>query len=282
MTINRIILMLWMLAALHSTGQAQSLGAESTAHRYNVVMLGDSNTWLGGDDCSKENGWSKWFREAFKPATCVSYARSGATWTNTVRTKDNTTENSGVITDDNVIYNQVKRLRQAWKAGTQPAPDLIIILAGTNDAWFAKKRPGALTMTAAQAFADKSLTTATPPSKVLTLAKAVRHNVMILKTLFPNARIVLLTPMQSTSISRDKITITGNIIEDCAKSLGVSVIRLDPNKFIDPQRERTHKEHTTDGTHTNKEGAKLIGMEVAAKIRNIIFTDNSKKHHKGK
>ena len=55
-----------------------------------VAILGDSNTWIGGDDCDKEKGWNKWFKDFFRPASCKSYARSGATWTNTEVTKANT------------------------------------------------------------------------------------------------------------------------------------------------------------------------------------------------
>ncbi|MBO7116205.1 MAG: hypothetical protein J6V87_04040 [Prevotella sp.] len=43
----------------------------------NIVILGDSNTAIGGDDCSKSVGWNKWFRDMLSPASCRSYARSG-------------------------------------------------------------------------------------------------------------------------------------------------------------------------------------------------------------
>ena len=106
-----------------------------------VVILGDSNTWLGGDDCNKPQGWNKWFCDAFQPASCRSYARSGATWTNTPQTRRNTQENIGILGNDNVIYNQICRLEEAIFNGSQPTPQLILILAGTNDAWFLKSRP---------------------------------------------------------------------------------------------------------------------------------------------
>ena len=59
-----------------------------------VIIFGDSNTWYGGDNCDKPRGWNKWFKDAFQPATIKSYARSGATWTNTTTTKRNTQENT--------------------------------------------------------------------------------------------------------------------------------------------------------------------------------------------
>ena len=124
-----------------------------------VVMLGDSNTWIGGDDCDKPLGWNKWFKDALQPTTCKSYARSGATWTNTPQTHRDTKENIEILGNNNVIYNQICRLQEAVEGGDQAIPQLILIMAGTNDAWFQKQRPKALAMCACQAFnTDKSST----------------------------------------------------------------------------------------------------------------------------
>ena len=51
-----------------------------------IVLLGDSNPFLGGDDCDKPEGWNKWFKDLAEPLSCRSYARSGATWTHTSKT----------------------------------------------------------------------------------------------------------------------------------------------------------------------------------------------------
>ena len=118
-----------------------------------VIIFGDSNTWYGGDNCDKPRGWNKWFKDAFQPATIKSYARSGATWTNTTTTKRNTQENTARLGNDNVIYNQICRLEEAIDSGVQPQPQLILIMAGTNDAWFQKDRPGVFSVTAEEAFA---------------------------------------------------------------------------------------------------------------------------------
>ena len=106
----------------------------------NVVMLGDSNTWLGGDSCDRPHGWTKWFAEECYPATCRSYARSGATWTATVRTVRDVDEYTEKLGDNNVIYNQICRLMVAVADGRQAYPHTIIISAGTNDAWFVAAR----------------------------------------------------------------------------------------------------------------------------------------------
>lgn len=231
-----------------------------------VVILGDSNSWLGGDGCDKPRGWNTWFRSELKPAGCRSYARSGATWTHTERTKRNTEENTGRLSDDNVIYNQICRLLEAVEAGKQARPDLILISAGTNDAWFPDQRPGALVLMPHVAFAADSLLSR-PANAVLTLAEAVRWDCEMLKSAFPEARIVLLTPMQSTSIADDQITLAGNIIEGCARCLSLSVIRLDRDAPVRSAAERKHFRYTYDGTHTSEAGAQAVGRLAATRIR---------------
>ena len=175
-----------------------------------VVLLGDSNTWIGGDDCDKPRGWNKWFKELFQPASIKSYARSGATWTNTKATKLNPEENIGTLGNDNVIYNQVVRLKQAVQEGKQATPDIIIIGAGTNDIWFRSKRPGLYTMAADKAMAeDATSIIAKPVNQVLSLTESVRFNYELLHQAFPEARIIILSPMQTTKVPTQDIHIFG-------------------------------------------------------------------------
>ena len=255
-----IILTLLLLAA-------SSLQANDSIH---IAILGDSNTWLGGDQCDQPRGWNKWFCECINPASCKSYARSGATWTNTPRTRSNPLEYTEVLSDDNVAYNQIVRLKEAFESGKQPAPDLIIISLGTNDAWFTKRRPGLFDISSEQAFAD-SLITLRRPSEVLSLAESVRYACELLKQTFPHAQIVLLTPMQTTATSTENITLTGDIIEQCGALMGIQSVRLDKESPVKSQHERTAKRFTTDGTHTSEEGARINGLIIAAKVRSLTL-----------
>ncbi len=243
----------------------------------NVVMLGDSNTWLGGDDCTGPRGWNTWFAREVKPLSCHSYARSGATWTNTPQTKRNTTENIAVLGDDNVVYNQICRLTEAVNAGTQPTPHIIIIMAGTNDAWFHDKRPQAFeegcTFSAAHGTTVRADSTVTNPNEVLTLAGAVRYGCRMLKQEFPDAEVVLVTPMQSVAVADSLITVASDIIEAAGKEMGTAVLRLDRNGCVVSAIERQEKRFTYDGTHTNEAGAQCIARLIAG----IIMRTNSQK-----
>lgn len=237
----------------------------------NVIILGDSNTFIGGDDCNKEKGWNKWFKEFFAPATCKSYARSGATWTNTRSTTRNTLECIEVLSDNNVIYNQVQRVFDAFEAQQQVAPDLIIIACGTNDAWFEKRRPGIYNTTVTQAFqvSDEQFLNK-KASQVTSLAESIRYSCLLLQSKFENARIILLTPLQSVHAGEAKIKKVGDTIEACGKKLGLSVIRQDEICCIKYSEEKLHKHYTSDGTHTNELGAETNGKILANKIEEII------------
>lgn len=245
--------------------------AQSPMH---IAILGDSNTWIGGDDCSKPRGWNKWFLDFMKPATCRSYARSGATWTHTSKTKPDTKENIGILGDNNVIYNQVRRLKEDTDKDRKKIPNLIVILAGTNDVWFQDKRPDALTMTAKQAERIKDSLLYAAPSDVFTLAMAVRYDIAMLRSYYPKAEIVLLTPMQTTAASKEDVRKAGDIIEESGKLLNCHVIRLDADTIINSDAEKKTKRYTSDGTHTNPTGAKHIGNHVAVEVKKIL----KKKH----
>lgn len=260
-----MILLLSCFSALTMHGQA-------TDKVPDVVMLGDSNTQIGGDDCSKEIGWPVWFKRTFAASSCASYARSGATWTNTPSTKRNEEEYSEILGDDNVIYNQVCRLLTAFKKGRQPQPDIIIIGAGTNDAWFNSSRPKAYAVSVSEAFASnqQEFMSGTVDMKQ-SLAESIRYSVLLLKSNFPNAMIVLTTPPETIKASAEKIRMTGDIIESCGKKLGCNVIRLDKCGVIKSRSERRKFVFTSDGTHTSKRGAKAHGEIIAKAIAQLFM-----------
>ncbi len=262
---------IWRLLCLVLTTLCVSLGAgaqEAPDGGVDVVILGDSNTWLGKDDCTGERGWNRWFAEWFAPASCRSYARSGATWSNTRRTRRNTEENIGVLGDDNVAYNQICRLKEACAEGRQAVPDLIIVALGTNDAWFEDKRPDVFDMTVDEAFGcSDGFVTNLSADSVLSLALSVRYGCEMLMEAFPDARLVLLTPLQSTAVSDERIRLAGDIIEECGARMSVQVVRLDKESGIYSVRERVGRKYTYDGTHTSVEGAQIVAKLVVNRIK---------------
>lgn len=235
-----------------------------------VAVLGDSNTWLGGDECNADEGWTKWFVEAFHPRSCHSYARSGATWTNTSKTKINLEEDIGVIGDDNVMMNQILRLVADTKANRRPHPDLIILAAGTNDVWFRAKRP--------EAFGADTTVTGKAPSEIITLRQAVAYGCTLLKAHFPQARIIVLTPMETTAATAADIKTAGDIIEATASSADALTIRMDRESCVKRNAEIHKYTYTKDGTHTNRTGARLNGRIIAAAVDGTMNANNTMKN----
>lgn len=223
-----LLLLLWGGMVATMTAQQNDL---------HVVLLGDSNTWYGGDSCNVARGWNCHFRELLQPASIRSYARSGATWVHTSKMKRNTEENTAVLSDDNVITNQIYRLIDAVDAGEQPTPTLILAMAGTNDMWWR-------------------------PELLPTLADTLMADCRMLQKIFPLARLVLLTPFQTTKVEPAAIRQTADIIIDCGRRLGIEVVRTDSDACISRAQELRRKTYTRDGVHTNEAGARRIGKFV--------------------
>lgn len=267
----QLLLAVCLLSTLLAVAQNHESVTETVGvgNAMDVVILGDSNTWIGGDDCDNPKGWNKWFVDIFKPQSCKSYARSGATWTNTVSTRPNTEENIAVLGNDNVIYNQILRLSAACQKGLQPTPHLIIIAAGTNDAWFVKKRPRVFSKTVEQVFAGGSLLDHNP-NQVLSLAESVRYGCEKLNSLFPHAQIILLTPLQAIQPTQANLDKASDIIEQCGCRMGLKVIRQDRECCVRRADEMKMKRYTTDGAHTSEEGARINGTYLAKRIGELI------------
>ncbi len=234
------------------------------ANAQRIAIIGDSNTWLGGDNNNGKKGWNHWFCEIFKPDTCRSYARSGATWTNTVKTQLNTKENIGSLGDNNVAYNQMHRLFE----DTQLKPNVVIIALGTNDLWFKSKRPHLFAKS--QLNYDSKDFLATPPNKLLTLTDCVTHTIRSINRTYPKAKVVLITPAECIHVNNTELTRLADMLENIGKTLGASTIRLDKLSEIKSDKERIKKDFTYDGTHTSEKGAKSNAAIIAKELKQIL------------
>lgn len=211
----------------------------------NIVLMGDSNTFLGGDACDKPLGWNKWFKDLASPLSCRSYARSGATWTHTAKTNYDIEEYTEVLSDNNVIFNQINRLKEACKVGTQVVPDLIVIMAGTNDLWFADKRPDVLSVW-------------------------IQHDCECLREAFPQAHVVLVTPPPFVKVGMDKQHRAADEIAACAERLHVGVVRLDQPDLNFCVADMIEKGYSVDGVHTTAVGAEVLGRYIYEKVKAIV------------
>ena len=238
---------------------------------FHVVILGDSNTFIGGDECDKPQGWNKWFKNLAKPLSCRSYARSGATWTHTPDTEYDVEENIGVLGDHNVVYNQVNRLKETVASGVQPTPDLILIMAGTNDLWFADKRPDCLKWRASDIYKHPVTSISFyKPSELTQLSACVCYDCELLKEAFPQARIILITPPQNNKTDLNDQHDVGTLIQGCAEILGLDFIRLDKAYEVFYGPDLIRRGYSKDGVHTTPKGAKVLGKYIYNQVQAIL------------
>ena len=232
-----------------------------------TALLGDSITWLSLSS-NPERGWARYFARNMKFAELRNYARSGATWSNSAMTKLDTKSYSASTTPDNVIFNQLQRLFIDLGKGFKP--DYIVIVAGINDVWFPDARPDALAKTAGevmesgQRYSDKDVSACT------SIAESIRLVAELLWQRLPDVQVVLLSPMQSTSVEYSKVRQATEIMRGCANYLGWGFISQMDEIPVNRIREKWENRLTYDGTHTSELGARIVGDILSSKIHTLL------------
>lgn len=230
-----------------------------------IALLGDSMTWIGGDSCQNSTGWSCFLKKSGIAGKIDVYARSGATWTNTKSTQRNPQHYTEVLHDDNVIYNQMIRLIDNSDINNED-PDIIVLFAGANDAWFNSKRPGIFD----NEDSDGVFSVATDPSSVTTLEGSVRLVCDILQERFPNVTLLFVAPLQMAKTDAETIFKVSDIIEKTASLKECDVIRLDKETEISHEQEAKSPKYTYDGVHTNPEGARIVGEFILKYLNSYL------------
>lgn len=232
-----------------------------------TALLGDSITWLSLSSNPKR-GWARYFARNMKFAELRNYARSGATWSNSATTKVNTEAYSASTTPDNVIFNQLQRL--FLDLGNGFKPDYIVIAAGINDVWFPDARPDALARTAGEIMESEQRYSDKDVSACTSIAESIRLVAELLWQRLPDVQVILLSPMQSTSVEYSKLRQATEIIRGCADYLGWGFISQMDEIPVNRIREKWENRLTYDGTHTSELGAKVVGDILSSKIHKLL------------
>lgn len=212
--------------------------AVNTANGHVVAFLGDSNLWLAGDSCADSRSWVSHVVAAMPADTALNYSRSGATWTCPPAYADDTEFYSEVLHPKNTVRNQLLRLERDVNIGKTEPPGIIFIGAGTNDAWFSDRLPGIF-----------------DEEQEHTLAGAVRTTLQRISELWPECRVIVVTPPPATKFMPERLTMVSQIIQQAAAPCKPLIVRLDIDCSFNP-----HPSHgyTADGVHTTQKGAKAV------------------------
>ncbi|MDE7346831.1 MAG: SGNH/GDSL hydrolase family protein [Muribaculaceae bacterium] len=258
------VVFLILLGFAHASANAHP----SSSKHPQIALLGDSMTWIGGDSCQNPTGWSHVLKESGIAGKIDVYARSGASWTNTKSTKRNPQHYTELLHDDNVVYNQAVRLIEKADNSNE-LPDIIVLFAGANDAWFVTKRPGLYD----KEDSDILYSSDTDPAMVTTLEGSINLVVELLQERFPYAHLLFVTPLQMSKTDAESIFRVSDIIERTASKKGHHVLRADKETDINHEQEAQSPKYTYDGVHTNQEGARLLGDYILKFL--ISYLQNS-------
>ncbi len=261
--LSAVLMLLGVICSYAKSETSDSVGLK-------FALLGDSMTWIGGDSCQNPTGWSHILRESGIADKIDVYARSGATWTNTSSTLRNPSHYSEVLHDDNVVYNQAIRLIENAKNPNED-PDIIVLFAGANDAWFATKRPGIYEDDQSK----MDFTTQTHPGNITSLGGSIRLVHYILNNRFPMATLLFVTPLQMSKTDAETIFKVSDIIEKVATENGCLVLRADKESGITHQQETQSPTFTYDGVHTNPAGAKKLGEYILSYLLTLPNTSTN-------
>ena len=220
-----------------------------------IVFFGDSIT---------DQRMSKWWKAlpsilSFKNK--VNYARSGATWSHIASTPYNITDLGGMTSANNVIWNQFNRMMSDISAGDISAPDVVIILAGTND----YSRP----MGDVNRVFDWSVSYSNlepTDERLQTVAGAIRYVCELLVKSFPTIRIILATPILRRDDNGNTMLVRNTIVE-CAKRMSIGIIDQTLESGFSPFN---LPNLLIDGLHPNTDGGEVLARFLSGKIRSLL------------
>ena len=225
----------------------------------NVVLFGDSIT-----DTKVNGEWVKQIINYAKFNSLTNYGRGYCTFTFKNDTVKNTTDTSNSNVGNNVIWNQYNRMVEDINNRKIPSPDCIIILAGTNDAIQTKTigDVNGVFNNSAQSTDVKTLTN---------LCASVRYVCELIMTNYPNAQIILATPLQMKDYNKtSQVILVRNAIISCANKMGIKIIDQTYESGIYAYAENVRPKFLSDGIHLTAEGGKKVAQFLAREFYNKI------------
>lgn len=251
-----------------------------------------------GDSITTEGYYIGKLRQLISPSKYYNLAVIGAHWADYVNTIYDGNPVFGGDNINNTLGNQVQKIINNPDI-YNTAPDVIIIAAGTNDTTpiTADKTEYEMKVEIDSHFNENSTTPiqVTEPTfdesdtykeHRRTIAGAMRYCILKLQSLYPNAKIYILTPIQgSYNPNKDYLTqleIKQRYIAEVAKHLSIPVIHVGEECGInrdfeyggtywkeewDPNNNKTGRD-LVDGLHPNTNGSWKMAKYIYNKLKN--------------
>lgn len=227
----------------------------------NIVLFGDSLTDLENNNITK---WVQPFRNLITCKSFKDYARGYCTWTFKSDSSYNITDSSDSNVGNNVIWNQFNKLKNDVNNGTVNTPDVIMILAGTNDA-LQSIALGDINTTFSSSSQGTDIT------QLTTLAQSVRYVCDDIYKTYPNCKIIICTPLPiGTASGYPKSVEVRNMLISCANVLNLDIIDQTYRSGIVWYREaQSNIYYRGDGVHLNDLGGELIANFIYKELLNL-------------
>ena len=256
-------------------GEGLSIGSDGlltatgkfSASVFDNNPLADKNIVLFGDSITDPNVNGKWVAPFRNLVTCKSltnYARGYCTFTFKSNSEYNITDTSNSNSGNNVIWNQFNRLKNDVDNGKVSTPDLILILAGTNDA-IQNLNLGDIDT----AFSSSTITS-TDIKTLTNLAQSVRYCCDVIHNEYPSCKIVLFTPLPLGSKShQDTIFLVRDTIFKCAEYLGLYAIDQCKCGFTWYREASGSEYYAGDGTHLSDLGGTYVADFIYKELMSL-------------
>ena len=217
----------------------------------NIAILGDSIT-------SGSNGltWVDVLEDNEMFNNIYNVSKSGARWSHQASTIYDITLGSG----NNVMWNQANLVIDSVTNLTQPKPNVWLIMAGRNDANFS--------VGDVDTIFDGSDILSQLPNTILEILEGVRYTCETILTEYPDAEIILVTPIQWYGVTNSLWNEQGDGIIEASRRLAVRSIDAGGEcgiyNYFDT--DLIHK-YQLDGTHPNADGVDKLGNYMLYELK---------------
>jgi hypothetical protein len=243
------------------------------------------NFGVDGDSITAGNQWSSYVTQQLKLANHHNVAVGSSTFAckkqtlNQVeyKTQEYDDPNFAGISDgwqsttdpveiqkrcNNCAKVHIQKFISEVSSGTYPTPDIFAFSFGTNDIYNGMVE---------DALNGKSLP-ANDSDVLFTMAGGARWAIQKIMTTYPNCRIFVLSPIQSSDVTRNNNNLTKiEILKGICQGLSVQFIDMYSNCGITEKLETGTGIYLSDGLHPNTAGKKLMGAYASAILRNTYF-----------
>ena len=228
----------------------------------NVVCFGDSIS-----DVNVNGEWVKHIEDYAKFKSFKCYGRGNAKWTFQTGTTYNVTDTSNTMLHNNVIWNQFNRMKVDVENGIIPTPDVICIMAGTNDGYKSEDVGDIDTAFAAEKILTKDYKT------LNNVAQSIRYVVEDIKQNYPHVQVILCTPIPAgTKYIWKLVKPVADMIKMCAQNMGLMCIDQFYESGISWSSEQYvgYVDLVGDGIHLTEIGGKKIASFLARQFYSKI------------